>query len=425
MTRLLGKRIPPDVLDLNHAAIEAVSLTVDPAEIRPVPFEPGPAGDRLLVSGNEALALGMIAGGIGVYAGYPMTPSTSIMNTLAEHGPAAGIAVEQAEDEIAALHMAIGASYMGTRAATGTSGAGICLMSEALGLAGMSETPVVIVDAQRAGPSTGMSTRTEQSDLLFTVHASHGEFPRAVLSPSSHEEAFYMGAEAFNIAERWHVPVFLLTDLYFADSEASVPVFDLSRVTIDRGPIAPEPEETAVLRRYEPTPSGVSPRAFPGLSKWLIGCDSHEHDESGLLTDDRANRVLQHGKRMRKLGGIAAGSPAPRVSGAPAEDLFLCWGSTAGALEEAASIIRSRDGGRIATGVFSSLFPVNGAAVTEALAGFRRIFTVETSYGGQLGRLLRMETGIETAGHIGKADGRPFTVEEMTGLLRDTMEDDG
>jgi 2-oxoglutarate ferredoxin oxidoreductase subunit alpha len=414
------KKLKPEVLQANLDAIDAVASTVDTGDIRSIPFQPAAMKDHLLLTGNDAIALGMVAAGVGVYVGYPMTPSTSILNALAGYGPKVGIAVEQVEDEISALNAAIGASYAGARAATGSSGAGMGLMAEAMGLAGITETPIVIVDAQRAGPSTGMATRTEQSDLLFVVHASHGEFPRAVIAPADTEDGFYLTAEAFNIADRWHVPVFIMDDMAFADAENTVAPFDLSRVRIDRGPLAPEPDQVQLLRRYEDTESGVSPRAFPVLSRWLVACDSHEHDEVGRMTDNIENRNRQFEKRMRKLKGIASEFPGPEIVGAPAEDLVICWGSTVGPVLEATQLLRAR-GVSVAAGIFRYLYPMNRERVQKALTGFRRIFTVEGNYTGQLGRLVQAETCTPVHGHIGKVDGRPFTVEDVVERIEEAL----
>jgi 2-oxoglutarate/2-oxoacid ferredoxin oxidoreductase subunit alpha len=415
-----GKKLKPEVLQANLDAIDAVAATVDAGDVHAIPFPPAEMKDHLLLSGNDAIALGMVAAGVGVYVGYPMTPSTSILDALASYGPEVGIAVEQVEDEVSALNAAVGASYAGARAATGSSGAGMGLMAEAMGLAGITETPVVIVDAQRAGPSTGMATRTEQSDLLFVIHASHGEFPRAVIAPATTEEGFYLAAEAFNIADRWQIPVFLMDDMAFADAETTVPRFDISRVRIDRGPLAPEPDEVQLLRRYAVTESGVSPRAFPVLSRWLVACDSHEHDEMGRMSDHIGNRNRQFRKRMRKLTGIAAEFPGPEIVGAPADDLVICWGSTVGPVLEATRLLRKR-GVLVATGIFRYLYPMDRERVAEALSGFRRIFSVEGNYTGQLGRLIQMETCIRIHGHIGKVDGRAFTVEDVTDRIEKAL----
>lgn len=419
--KLFEGRLKPEVLQANLDSVAAVSAFLDAKDVRPPSFKPDPSPGRMLISGNGAAALGMAAAGIGVYAGYPMTPSTSLLNELGTAGPKLGIAVEQAEDEIAALNLAIGASYAGARAACGSSGPGMSLMGEAIGLAAITETPVVIYDGQRSGPSTGMATRTEQGDLLTLVNASHGEFPRAIISPASHEDSFFLAAEAFNIADAWQVPVFLVNDMCQAGSECTVKEFDLSRVRIDRGLIAPEPAEPSVLARYAVTDSGVSPRAVPALSDWVVSCDSHEHDEHGHLTDDPANRVRQHSKRMRKLAGMAAAFPGPEIVNPGQKVCLIAWGSTAGPLLEARALLKEK-GLDFSVAVFRYLYPLNTVKVREALKGFGKLFTVEQNYTGQLGRLLRMECGVETQGHIGKYDGRNFTVEDAAALVEAGLE---
>jgi 2-oxoglutarate/2-oxoacid ferredoxin oxidoreductase subunit alpha len=417
-----GERLKPDVLQANLDAVRDVSAFVERRDIAPLAFKPGPEGQngRMLVSGNLAMALGMIAAGIGVYAGYPMSPATTFMEYFAGFGREVGIAVEQTEDEISALNTALGAAYAGARAAAGSSGSGISLMAEAIGLAGISETPVVIIDGQRPGPAVGMATRTEQSDLMFVVHASQGEFPRAVIAPTGHDDGFYMAAEAFNIAERWQVPVFLMDDQALADAEATVEAYDLSRVTIDRGPVAPEPGEPEVLKRYLVTESGVSPRAYPLLSKWIVAQDSHEHDEVGHLTDNAANRVRQVNKRMHKLEGIAASFPGPEIIHPEAETLLLCWGSTVGPALEGVELLRA-EGYDLGVAIFRYLYPMNKEAVRAALAGDRRLVTLEMNYTGQLGKLLLLETGIATRGHIAKFDGRIITVEDVLARVKEVL----
>jgi 2-oxoglutarate ferredoxin oxidoreductase subunit alpha len=410
------------IVALNLQAIEAVLAYGRQAETAPLPPPPPPGGPRLLVSGHEAVALGMITAGIGVYAAYPISPATEIMDLLAEHGPDLGIAVEMVEDEIAAANLAIGAAYAGARSAVGTSGAGISLMCEAIGLAGISETPLVIVDGQRSGPSTGMATRSEQADLLFVVHASHGEFPRAVLAPTGPEDAFYLTAEAFNLAEQWQLPVFLLTDHALADAQATVADYDLGRIAINRGELAPEPEECRELPRYQLSQSGVSPRAYPVVSPWLVAQDSHEHNQYGMVTDDPQNREAQMAKRMRKLTGLAAAMPAPEVLHPEAATLLLCWGSTAGAVIEALEILRAQ-GHDLGVAIFRHLFPMNREAVRAALSGAQRLLSVEANHTGQLGKLLLLETGLASSGHIGKSDGRLFTVEEAVARIAKYLEE--
>ena len=407
-----AKKLSPELLQTNIDTITELAALFPDRPIQALPFSPTPDPRRMLVNGNDAIALGMIAAGVGVYTAYPMTPSTSVMNVLADCGPKLGIAVEQVEDEIAALNAALGASYAGARAATGSSGGGICLMSEAIGLAGIGEIPIVIVDAQRSSPATGMATRTEQADLLFIAHASHGDFPRLIIAPAAPSQSFYLTTEAFNLADYWQIPVFILTDQAQASAECSVNEFDLDKVTIDRGAIAEEPLNSEMLRRYEVTENGVSPRAFPQLSKWLISCDSHEHNETGQVSDDIDNRNRQHGKRMRKLKKLAATLPGPKIVGSPAESLLICWGSTVGPVVEAAEKLRAQ-GHSFAIAIFEYLYPLNRERIEKTLAPFKKIYTIEGNYTGQLGKLLQMETNIRITSHIGKSDGRLFTVDDV------------
>jgi len=412
----LEKRGKKEIIEPNLKVIKEVFAYSRTKGLPPRLLPTVPGNSRILISGHEAVALGMIGAGVGVYVGYPMSPSTSILTVLAQNGPELGIAVEMAEDEIAAANIAIGASYAGVRAATGSSGGGLALMAEAIGMAGITETPVVIVDGQRSGPSTGMATRTEQSDLLFVTHISQGEFPRAILGPTDQQDAFYLTAEAFNIAEKWQIPVFIMTDHNLADSQASLEEFDLSPLTIDRGAMAPEPEGVRCLDRYRFTESGVSPRAFPVISKWLVAQDSHEHDEYGCMTDNPDNRVRQMDKRMRKLAGIADTFPGPELIHDDAEIMLICWGSTVGPAVEALAKLREQ-GHNIGTAIFRYLFPMNVKKVKEALEGRKKLLTIEANYTGQLGKLLLAETGIPTQGHIAKFDGRLFTVEDVISLV--------
>jgi 2-oxoglutarate ferredoxin oxidoreductase subunit alpha len=275
---------------------------------------------------------------------------------------------------------------------------------------------VVIVDGQRAGPSTGMATRTEQSDLLFVIHTSQGEFPRAVLGPTDQQDAFYLTAEAFNIAEQWQVPVFIMTDHNLADAQATLAEFDLSRLSIDRGSIAPEPDSVRCLERYRITESGVSPRAFPVISKWLISQDSHEHNEYGRLTENPENRLRQMDKRMRKLAGIADSFPGPELIHGDAETMLICWGSTVGPVVEALEKLREQ-GHNLGAAIFRYLFPMNRKKVRDALLGRKKLLTIEANYTGQLGKLILAETGIPTQGHIAKFDGRLFTVEDVLSMV--------
>ncbi|MFC2018351.1 2-oxoacid:acceptor oxidoreductase subunit alpha [Chloroflexota bacterium] len=362
---------------------------------------------RMLLSGNEAIALGAIAAGCTFMAGYPMTPASSIMEYLAAKAKDR-VVVVHTEDEIAAMNMIIGASFAGARAMTATSGSGFCLMVEGLGLAGITETPVVVIDAQRPGPATGLPTRTEQSDLEFVLYASHGEFPRAVLAPATVEDCFYLTARAFNLADRYQLPVILLTDQHLASSYSTVERFDLSRVSIDRGLLFKR-RGAAEYKRHRITSSGVSPRAFPGREGVLVATDADEHNEAGHLIEDAATRTQMVEKRMRKLCGLRQEMTPPRRYGPKSAEITLVgWGSTYGALVEAADILH-RDGVKLNLLHLNELWPFPAGAVDEALGNARSSYVVENNATGQLAHLIGAETGRKVSGGILKFDGRPFT----------------
>ncbi len=269
---------------------------------------------RMLLNGNEAVALGALAAGCKFVSAYPMTPSTTIMEYMAAKADELGMVVVQPEDEISAINMIVGAAYAGVRAMTATSGGGFCLMVEGLGLAGMTETPVVVVDGQRAGPAIGLPTRTEQGDLQFALHASHGDFPRVVLAPANVEDAFWLTVKAFNLADEYQIPVIILTDQYLASSYATAERFDLAKVQIRRGQLFSETDPSRLERykRYEITASGISPRAFPLQSAALVVADSDEHNEEGHLIEDAETRTAMMLKRQRKLEGLKKEMAGPR-----------------------------------------------------------------------------------------------------------------
>jgi 2-oxoglutarate ferredoxin oxidoreductase subunit alpha len=366
---------------------------------------------RMLLNGNEALALGALAAGCKFVSAYPMTPSTTIMEYMAGKADELGIVVVQPEDEISAINMIIGAAYAGVRAMTATSGGGFCLMVEGLGLAGMTETPVVVVDGQRAGPAIGLPTRTEQGDLLFALHAAHGDFPRVVMAPANVEDAFWLTVKAFNLAEEYQVPVIILTDQYLASSYATAERFDLSRVQIKRGVLVSETDQSKLERykRYEITASGISPRAFPLQSTALVVADSDEHNEEGHLVEDAETRTAMMLKRQRKLGSLEKEISGPRTYGTAQADITLIgWGSTLGALREAVDL-STQDGLSVNMVHFSEIWPFPAEAADLALRGAKKTFAVESNATAQFAHLLRAETGHQVSGSILKFDGRPFT----------------
>ena len=375
---------------------------------------------RLLLSGNEAIALGALAAGCKFMAAYPMTPSTPIMEYLASKSKDFDIVVIQPEDEIAAVNMVIGAAFAGVRSMTATSGGGFCLMVEGLGLAGMTETPIVVVLGQRAGPAIGLPTRTEQGDLEFAIHAAHGEFPRAVLAPATVEDAFWLTVKAFNLAEKYQTPVILMTDHHLASSYATVEKFDLSRVTIDRGLLLSK-EELAKLgeyKRHQITESGISPRAIPLEGGALVVTDSDEHNEEGHLIEDAETRTAMMQKRLRKTEGLKKEIGKPRVYGTTqAETTLIGWGSTYGAIKEAVDHAM-RDGLSINLVHLSEIWPFPAEATAQALQGAKRIIAVENNATAQLAHLLRAETGYQVSGKILKFDGRPLSPAHILKQLK-------
>lgn len=385
-------------------------------QIKPRGSEP-----KMFISGHEAVAIGALASGCQFMSAYPMSPSTSIMMYLAGKADDFDMVVEQAEDEIAAINMAIGASYGGIRSLTATSGGGFSLMVEAFGLAGVMETPLVVVEAQRPGPATGLPTRTEQADLLFVLHASQGEFPRVILAPGTAREAFYATIKAFDLTEKYQVPVVILTDQFLADSYFTEPRFDLSQVHMNRYLLS-ENEARALkeYKRYQITKSGVSPRAIPSAFGLEVVADGHEHDEYGHITEDAEIRRNMVDKRSRKMEGLAQEIASPRRMGDQKADLLLVgWGSIYGPLAEAIELLNSR--GIPVGGVhLNEIWPFPGVPLVRILRGARKWAVVESNSTGQLARLIQMEIQEKPDGRILKYSGRPFTANEIVeGFVRE------
>lgn len=382
---------------------------------------PGMKEDRMLIAGNEAAGLGALAAGVQFMSAYPMTPSTGVLNYVAGHAGEFGVVVEQAEDEIAALNMALGASFTGARSMVTTAGGGFSLMVEALGLAGITETPVLIFLAQRPGPATGLPTMTEQGDLLFALHAAQGEFPRCILAPGTPDECFYMVAEAFNIAEKYQIPVFVMSDQYLADSLFTCDRFDTSRITIERHLLSDQELRTkhGDYRRYKFTPNGISPRALPGQGGVLVCADSDEHDEFGRIDESQENRIKMVDKRMKKLELLREEMNPPSLYGPRDAKLTLIgWGSTYGPLAEAVDML-NEDGHPANLLHFNYIYPMPAENVKETLARSKKRICVENNYTGQFARLLHAETGIEVSDRILRYDGLPFTPMSIIAALRE------
>jgi len=375
---------------------------------------------RMLLHGNEALALGAMVGGCKFIAGYPMTPATSILEYIADKGRQYNAVAVHVEDEIAAINMAVGAAYAGVRAMVATSGGGFCLMVEGLALAGITETPMVVVLAQRPGPATGMPTRTEQGELWFALHAGHGEFPRAILAPATAEETFHAIIKALNLAEKYQTPVIVLTDHYLATSYATVQRFDLKQVKIDRGELMSNEEanRTTEYERHLVTDSGISPRALPGQGKALVVTDSDEHNEAGHLIEDAETRNQQNLKRLRKQNGLRTEIGSPKFQESPNSELTLIgWGSTYGAIREAANLLQEE---KVPVNVLhiTEIWPFPAEAVSSALNKGTKSIVIESNATAQMANLIRRETGYRVNGTILKSDGRPFSPQEIVDRVK-------
>lgn len=366
---------------------------------------------NILINGNEAIALGTLASGCKFYSAYPMTPSTSIMNYLAAKMNDAGIVVEQAEDEIAAINMAIGASYAGARAMTGTSGGGFSLMAEGLGLSGMLEVPLVIAEVQRPGPTTGFPTRTEQSDLKFVISASQGEFPRMVIALRNVQDAFYQTIRAFNIADKYQIPVILLSDQFLADSTVTIKPFDFDNIKNDSFISSYEHSDDKPYKRYEITASGISPRLIPGQNPGVtVLVDSDEHDESGYITESASIRNQMVTKRMRKLKLLEQEIQEPLFIGEDdCEVLLLAWGSTWGPVAEAISKLNENVDKKYGALVFGDIWPLPVKLLLEKVKKAKRIINVEQNATGQLASIISEVTGVFCDFSILKFDGRPMS----------------
>jgi 2-oxoglutarate/2-oxoacid ferredoxin oxidoreductase subunit alpha len=374
-----------------------------------------PAQPRLLLSGHEAIAVGALAAGLQFISGYPMTPWSSVLNAIGQRAEQWGVVVEQAEDEIAAINLAIGASYAGVRAMTGSSGGGFALMVEALGLAGCSETPLVILESQRPGPSTGLPTRTGQGDLSFLLSAGQDDFPRAVLAPGNAAQGFALMARAFNYADRYQLPVIVITDQYFGDTNFTHETGDFpDTVEIERA-LATGPVDGA-YERYALTADGISPRRLPGFGPVVVA-DSDEHTPDGHLTEDLAVRVKMHDKRLRKLAGLAQEMDGITTTGPDDAPLTLaCWGSSLGPVAEAVARLNANSTpARLVH--FSELWPFPAKAVARSLGRPKKLVMVEMNATGQFNRLLRQETGIAADHLVLKYDGAPLTPEYILRAL--------
>lgn len=381
---------------------------------------------RLMISGNQAIALGAVAADCKFYSAYPMTPASSILHWLASHSEQYGVLVKQAEDELAVICMAIGAGHAGVRSMCGTSGGGFALMSEAVGLAGMTETPVVIVESQRAGPSTGLPTKTEQGDLFQVLGAGQGDFPKIILAPRTVEECFYTAAEAFNLSDRYQCPVIIVLDLYLSEHYESVNDLNLN-ATIDRGSWADSSDQK--YARYAFTETGISPRARPGQEGRIFIAGSDEHDEKGNLISDVLAGIPEHietrklmmEKRMKKMESALLDMKLPELVGPEdAQITIVGWGSTWGPIKEAIHMLKN-DGISANSLQFKYLYPFRSDECESLLRAANNLLLVELNYSGQLGKFLKMETGVNFDNKLLKYDGEPFYPSEIYSKVKELI----
>jgi 2-oxoglutarate ferredoxin oxidoreductase subunit alpha len=383
---------------------------------------------HMVMTGNQAIALGALKAGMTFYSGYPMTPASPLLHWFATMEEEMGIVAKQTEDEISAIMMAIGASSAGARAMTGTSGGGFCLMTEALGLAGEAEIPLVVMLGQRPGPATGLATRTEQADLLFAINASQGEFPRVVLTPGDIRECFHLTFEAFNLADRFQVPVIVMGDRVLNEGVHCATSFDMEGMEVDRGRLLSGEEvepfmEDGNFMRYAITNDGVSPRVRFGEPGVVQTHSGNEHNEYGDTYEGRRNRRAMMGKRMHKMGDLTRAVPGPKLYGPrDAEVTLVGWGSTKMAAREALSMLEKEGHDSVSYLHFPSVWPLDGARAGAILRKRRRVVGVETNFTGQFCDLLASKTGIIIEERILKYDGRPMTPNHIIRALRGVMD---
>jgi len=415
----------PAVVDKNVEAVSrgaAYILEQTGGPLDDFQLAPGDGAQRLFMIGNDAIALGALAGGCRIMAAYPITPASEIMEYLIKKLPQYGGTVVQTEDEIAAVTMAIGASYGGARTLTASAGPGLSLMMEAIGLAGMTETPIVIVDTQRGGPSTGLPTKQEQSDLNAMVYGTHGEIPKVVIAPSTIEECFYDAVEAFNIAEKYQCPVILMTDLQLSLGKQSAESLEFSKVTIERGKLLhdlPALEDNKLFKRYEFTEDGISPRVLPGEKNGIHHVTGVEHDEEGRPSENSLNRKKMMDKRLKKLENLRI-QDAIKVQ-APHDEpdlLIIGMGSTGGTIDEA----RSRLDANTNHITVRQILPFPADDLRPYIEKAKQVVVVENNATAQLADQIKLHVGShDKIRSILKYDGNPFLPSDLYNACKELI----
>jgi 2-oxoglutarate ferredoxin oxidoreductase subunit alpha len=413
----LWERKGEKVIAQNIGAIEAGEQYVKEHFTRPSGYAlcARPDGDRLLMMGNDAIGYGALVAGCRFMAGYPITPATDVLEWMAKHAPRYGGIVVQAEDELAAINMTVGAAYAGVRAMTATSGPGQALMTEGIGLAGVVETPIVVVECARAGPSTGMPTKTEQSNLNHVIFSGHGEIPKVVIVPGTVEESFYLTVTAFNLAERYQLPVFVLTEQALCQSKETIPRLELAALAVDRGKLIRNGGVTfGDYKRFAFSEDGVSPRVMPGVPGGMHLEPGSEHNEEGVITEDASNRARMMEKRMHKLEAMRAELPKANILGDPKASIaFIAFGANRGPVSEVQDRLAAR-GTPTRFLQLRTLWPFPEEDVRAFVQDASHIFVVENNFTGQLERLIRYVTGpLPNMHSVRKYNGRPFRPVEI------------
>ncbi|MCG6552390.1 MAG: 2-oxoacid:acceptor oxidoreductase subunit alpha [Candidatus Magnetominusculus sp. LBB02] len=379
---------------------------------------------NMLIDTSQAIGVGATMSGCKFYCGYPMTPSTAVMNYMASNAYEHSIMVEQTEDEISSINMALGASYAGVRAMTGSSGGGVALMSEGISLAGMAELPVVITVAQRPGPATGLPTRTEQGDLLFVLNSGHGEFPRVVFAPGNPDQGIHLTNKAFDLAEKYQIPAFIITDQYIADAQWTYDSIDTDGLVYNDYRLRAEEGAEDAYKRYDYAGSPVSPLAVPGTSNRLVVVDSDEHDEYGHMIEDADTRVKMVQKRvLQKLPLIQKEIDPPLFYGNENPDIIITgWGSTYGVIKDAVSLLNKTH--KLAMLHFSQIYPfplTERFDYLKMLSSSRASICVENNATGQFAYLMHAETGYKFTHNINHFDGRPFLLDGLVGEINELV----
>lgn len=409
------KRKGEDVVNMNLKAAESgYSYIKNKLKIQGYKLAKSDDLKKMLVTGNDAVFMGAVRSGCKFYCAYPMTPSSSILASFASHENDYNIVVKHAESEIAVINMAVGASFAGARAMVATSGGGFSLMNEGISAAAMTETPIVVVLAQRPAPATGLPTWTEQGDMLFAIHASHGEFVRIVIAPGDPVECFYLTGKAFNLADRYQIPVIILLDKYLSESNFTNDGLDSSSITIDRGYFIKDSNYLKKdYKRYEITPDGISPRALAGIEGGVHIANTDEHNEYGFSEESSINRKNMMNKRFRKMDKLIKEIPAPAVYGPPeAEITLISWGSCKGPVLEALKFL-NKDKNKVNFVHFTYLHPFPSDSVSSILKNCSTCAVIENNKTSQLSKLIRMNTGYNIENRILKYDGRQFLPDEI------------